>query len=708
MRGVPRPPRAPGFPLVGIVLAALALSATSAPADKVVPKRGPPLKGAVTRTDTEVIVNKYGSHVLAMKYGVTRLPLDAVKRVEEEPVPEEVVRRKHDDLKPDDARGRVDLAKTAISQKVRTEAARLLEEALAIDPGNAEALSLYGGPERWQAAKRGNPVLDRDLQKDLRAYLAMEDGAARAKEAQRIEAAHGFPAKAEVLERMWASGRRPKGLQEDVPITLRSDRHPGGRYTVLVPETYDPLVPTPLLFALHGGGRGGKEGDQVVGSGREAVTLYHDGIALLGWILVCPTALAAPWAATGNEPFLLSCLEEIEATYNVDLDRVYLTGHSMGGFGTWWFGPRHLDLFAAIGPTASGGPGGFKALKDARTGIYVYHSADDPICPVAPIQPAVETLLESGADVVYLQLEDRGHSLPPEAVGELFDVFRVKRLADAKRPSAWPRSSFQRKPTKDEERYLGDPAVAWGSVPAGAPAGSLKELLAELERGGGGAERAAAAIASQRPEGSVKAVARVLSNAKTSDDARSYAARCLGDLGDVAGVDALSDAVLVEKPSRLVREAAVALRKIGNASAADALGKAAAAWSAQYAKRLQGPEIDYPDWEEVCVTLADVVEAFGVCGPPNGGASAVERLAVKAVLERREKVHAEARAGQDPSRPRQRLAEAVARAYATLSAPDLHFAALETAVSGDGAAGEAVRRGRESPFSRHEPAAPPK
>jgi hypothetical protein len=105
------------------------------------------------------------------------------------------------------------------------------------------------------------------------------------------------------------------------------------------------------------------------------------------------------------------------------------------------------------------------------------------------------------------------------------------------------------------------------------------------------------------------------------------------------------------------------------------------------------------------LTLADLVESYAVCGPAATAASHVEKHAVRVVLEKRDPIHAEARAGQDASQPRIRLAEAVARAYATLAAPEPMFATLKNAVLGDASAASAIDTGRQSPLSR--PAAPP-
>ena len=440
---------------VALTTAALGLGALDAPpadADRVVPKKGPAVRGVVTRTDTEILVNRYRSKSAAMTFGVVRFPIADVKRVEEELVVDEVVRRRAEDLKPDDAAGRIGVATYAQSQTVRLAAQRLLEEALALDPTNAQALSLYGGAEKWASARKGNPALDPSLRKLLASWAAIPDPATREREARRLESELGLPWRPEVLERWWRGAREPKGLREDVPLTLRAERFPGAAYTIYVPPAYDPLVPTPLLLVLHGGVGGGRDGTAVTSRGKDAVTLYLEGAARLGWILVAPNALAGPWSNPVNEPFLVTVLDEVTARYHVDLDRVHLAGHAAGGTGAWWFGSRHTDVFASVSPAASSAPQGQRAFLTARTALFVYHSADDPVTPVDPIPPAVDAMLEAGCDIVYLQLEDQGHGFPGVAELEMFDAIRVKRLFDARRTTAWPRSSFHRPIGADEAK----------------------------------------------------------------------------------------------------------------------------------------------------------------------------------------------------------------------------------------------------------------
>ena len=452
-----------------LTLGSLALLPAVASADRVVPKKGAAVRGTVTRTDTEVLVNKYRSRSAAMTFGVVRFPVAEVSRVEDESVPLDVVRRRLEDLKADDVAGRIGLAKYALSQKVEPEGRRLLEEALALAPGQVEALALYGGAERFAVARRGNPSLDPDLARELVAMLALPTPRARANEARRLEAARGFPARPEVVERMARSLFEPKGEREDVPLKFASDRIKGGLFTVFVPEGYVPYRPTPLVVGLHGGAAGGKSGDVVLGSGRDAGLMYLKGCQARGWILVCPTAIVAPWAAPPNDAYLLSVIEEVGARWNIDPDRVFLTGHASGGTGAWALGSRHTDQFAAVGPTGSMAPQGLKAFRAAKTALFVYHSADDPAAPLGPVQAFVDQALDQGQDIVYLRLEDQGHSFPGDAEAELFDVLRTRRLAGPARATAWPRSSFDRKPSADEIRVFGDASSAWDEGPAKAP-----------------------------------------------------------------------------------------------------------------------------------------------------------------------------------------------------------------------------------------------
>jgi predicted peptidase len=105
---------------------------------------------------------------------------------------------------------------------------------------------------------------------------------------------------------------------------------------------------------------------------------------------------------------LKSMLEELVSRYLVDPNRMYLTGKSMGGFGTWSFAMAYPDLFAAIAPICGGG-----VLENAgrleRLPVWAFHGADDPFVPVAHSQSMVDAVRARGGDVRFTVYEGVGH-----------------------------------------------------------------------------------------------------------------------------------------------------------------------------------------------------------------------------------------------------------------------------------------------------------
>lgn len=112
-------------------------------------------------------------------------------------------------------------------------------------------------------------------------------------------------------------------------------------------------------------------------------------------------------------------LDEIEARYPVDRDRVYLTGYSMGGGGVWRVALEHGDRFAAAVPLAAHTPAPTPERTRAlsRLPFLVYHGSTDAVTPVAPAVAMVDALRGVGADVELRLIEGAGH-------GDLTTIFR--------------------------------------------------------------------------------------------------------------------------------------------------------------------------------------------------------------------------------------------------------------------------------------------
>src|SRR5205085_3008611 len=135
-----------------------------------------------------------------------------------------------------------------------------------------------------------------------------------------------------------------------------------------------------------------------------------------------------PWTAPANEPWVMALLDEVVAAWNVDLDRVFLVGHGMGGDGAAVIGTHHLDRFAGIACSSStASASALKGAKAAGAAVFLYHADDDPAVAVESTRATADALLAVDADVVYLELPGQGHAFPGEAAREMVSFLRVKR-----------------------------------------------------------------------------------------------------------------------------------------------------------------------------------------------------------------------------------------------------------------------------------------
>jgi len=110
-------------------------------------------------------------------------------------------------------------------------------------------------------------------------------------------------------------------------------------YSICVPRIADTGRPMPVIFFLHGlsGFRGGQEGAAPAYAG--AITVQPEGRRASDYMYV-------------GEDDVLAVLDDVQSLYNVDRQRVYLTGHSMGGTGCWNLAVHYPDKFAGIIPSS--------------------------------------------------------------------------------------------------------------------------------------------------------------------------------------------------------------------------------------------------------------------------------------------------------------------------------------------------------------------
>jgi len=267
-----------------------------------------------------------------------------------------------------------------------------------------------------------------------------------------------------------------------------------------------------LLIALHGGGLGSGDAGPAAGT--------FGGIASkLKCVCIAPEVLVKSergWTTDGSEEFVIELIEQAKKTWKIDPDRVYMAGHSMGGYGTWTVGAHHADLFAGLAAfagaptpvTEDGQPyGKVVGLVEGvipnlrNVALHVYQSLDDKQVPPGPNVFANKVVLEwqkeyGGYRYKYVEVEDRGHGAPPggHGVGVAW-VYESKRDPRPKRVLwqpvlSWKRMFYWLRWEQPEPRVLVDARVVAPNVIdldlGGAPRKGfgihLDEALVDLDK----------------------------------------------------------------------------------------------------------------------------------------------------------------------------------------------------------------------------------
>jgi predicted peptidase len=122
----------------------------------------------------------------------------------------------------------------------------------------------------------------------------------------------------------------------------------------------------------------------------------------------------------------------VRRDYKIDPNRIYLTGHSMGGFGTWSIAMDHPNLFAALAPISGGGnPAGI--AKIAHIPEIVIHGDADTIVPVTRSRAMVEAARKAGVEIKYIEVPGGTHvSVAAPNFKNIFDWFDTHSKASAK------------------------------------------------------------------------------------------------------------------------------------------------------------------------------------------------------------------------------------------------------------------------------------
>ena len=180
-------------------------------------------------------------------------------------------------------------------------------------------------------------------------------------------------------------------------------------YLLYLPKDYTSKeAKWPLMLFLHGRGESAGPLSTVKKWGPPRLIERGENFPYIIASPQCPRAES--WAQASQQALLLALLDHLAKTCKVDSDRIYLTGLSLGGYGSWRLAADHPERFAAVVPICGGGRTD-DAEKLKSLPIWAWHGAADPTVPVQRSIEMVEAIKKAGSTVVrFTPLEHIGHN----------------------------------------------------------------------------------------------------------------------------------------------------------------------------------------------------------------------------------------------------------------------------------------------------------
>ena len=165
----------------------------------------------------------------------------------------------------------------------------------------------------------------------------------------------------------------------------------GCRYLAFLPAGYEAgRKRWPLILFLHGSRERGSNVELVKRHGLPKIVEQQPDFP---FIVIAPQLPAREW---WSPEILGGLLDEVQRKYRVDATRIYVTGLSMGGYGTWQLAVAYPHRFAAIAPICAGGANFHRAPEIAHVPAWVFHGARDKVVAISESREWVRRLRQAG------------------------------------------------------------------------------------------------------------------------------------------------------------------------------------------------------------------------------------------------------------------------------------------------------------------------
>jgi predicted peptidase len=226
------------------------------------------------------------------------------------------------------------------------------------------------------------------------------------------------------------------------------------QFRVFTPKGWSRKKKSPVILFLHGAGERGDDNlvQTKVGIG-PALIRQQETLPFIVVLPQCPRNRW--WTEPDMQAQALKALEQTVKEFNGDPQRTYLTGLSMGGYGSWIMASGNPSLFAGIavvcggvrppprvnvpqptqGPSTAADPYAAVAAMVGKTPVWIFHGGADPVVPVSESRKMADAIKAAGGNPRYSEYEGVGHNSWDKAYAEpeIFSWMLAQKLKLAKR-----------------------------------------------------------------------------------------------------------------------------------------------------------------------------------------------------------------------------------------------------------------------------------
>lgn len=213
--------------------------------------------------------------------------------------------------------------------------------------------------------------------------------------------------------------------RDELAARFEAGQCDGLAYCAFDPNRYHKGLPgrLPLIVFLHGEDGKGENGAQLLANDGATFYMSDEQIAKNPTYVIAPQCPGDNWTDEATTAAVKRMIDEYAAAHDIDTDRIYIEGMSMGGTGVWNMLMTYPNFFAAAIPMCGVVPekwyetdGAFASLKHQP--IWAYHCKDDDVVPESETARAVQTLKDNGCNAVKYEGFTEGSMPEPHKVWE--------------------------------------------------------------------------------------------------------------------------------------------------------------------------------------------------------------------------------------------------------------------------------------------------